>query len=200
MTAIILAAGLSKRFGSQKLCMPINNRPMVQHVIELAKRMNFEECILVYQDEEVRRLAGDGIKCVYNPNAADGLSSSVKCGAVSAGKTDGYIFFVGDQPFIDEQTIRLLVDTFYNKPIDVFQKEAHKNIGSILVPMYNGKRGNPVIFASKWKVSLENLTGDAGGRTIIEQNPEQIIFVDMQNGNSGEDIDTLEDYKKFEFV
>ena len=67
------------------------------------------------------------------------------------------MFMVGDQPFLNPSTINILIDTF--------QQDPH----SIIVPVYNGIRGNPVLFPAAMKEVLLTLEGDRGGRVLIEK-------------------------------
>lgn len=184
MIAIILAAGFSKRFGREKLLIDIENRPMIEKIIELVGSIFFDEIILVYRDEEIKNTVPDkNIKYVLNNESEKGLSSSLKCGISNSGSTDGYIFFMGDQPYLYRDTIIKLIKAFKDKK------------GSIIVPKYCGQRGTPVIFAADWKTDLMNLSGDSGGRTIIEENIEKVYFVDIYNQKEGKDIDTPGDYE-----
>lgn len=183
MTAIILAAGFSRRFGKEKLLMDMDGKPIISHVMDLVLGMCFKETILVYRNEEIKKAAGDrNIKYVYNSVPEEGISSSIKCGLRSSGPADAYIFFTGDQPFIDADTVEQLLAAYY------------EGKGSIIVPRYGGHNGNPVIFASVWKEQLESLSGDVGGRTIIRNNPDEVCFVEISNLKAGMDIDTMEDY------
>ena len=83
MIAVILAAGLSKRFGGKKLIEKINNKPMILHTAELVGAYEFQQKVLVYSDEEVKKtvqasdLTTDFI-FVHNIHAEEGLSSSIK--------------------------------------------------------------------------------------------------------------------------
>jgi molybdenum cofactor cytidylyltransferase len=184
MTAIILAAGFSRRFGKEKLLMNIKGKPIVLHVIDLVLGMNFNENVLVFQNDEIGKLAEDkNIKCIYNPAAIEGISASIKCGIQNSDNADAYIFFLGDQPFIDSFTVNQLLKAYY------------EGKGSIIVPKYEGTNGNPVIFAAAWKEQLEGLCGDVGGKTIIKENPEKVFFIDAACRKAGNDIDTWEDYE-----
>lgn len=183
ITAIILAAGFSRRFGKEKLLMKINKKPMISYVIDVVISSGFDEVILVYQNEAIRRIVNrEDIIFAYNKESVQGMSTSVKCGIQKASKTDAYMFINGDQPFITIEVIHSLMDTFYKR------KE------SIIVPKYNEKRGNPVIFSSQWKEQFLSVTGDKGGRNIIKNNPEEVFFIDIANNHCGMDMDTWEDY------
>lgn len=186
VTAIILAAGFSSRFGSDKLLTVFEDKPLVQHVMDVVAGLPFEKTVLVYRDEAVKKLAPPTMQCVNNPNSSEGLSSSVKCGLLHCGKTDAFLFFMGDQPFVDEDTVSQLVKAFHDRK------------GSIIVPLYDGQRGNPVLFDPKWRRELMELTGDSGGRGLIDANSDQVCFIRAVDSKTGRDIDTREQLLEFQ--
>ncbi|MBU4035998.1 MAG: NTP transferase domain-containing protein, partial [Proteobacteria bacterium] len=67
---------------------------------------------------------------------------------------------------------------------------------NIIVPVYNGKRGSPVIFPAKLKDELLTLAGDSGGRIIVERHKEELKLIEIENPDTGIDIDTQEEYEK----
>ncbi|MCT4599069.1 MAG: nucleotidyltransferase family protein [Vallitalea sp.] len=183
VTAIILGAGFSRRFGKEKLLMEIDNKPIICHVTDIIASCDFHNIIMIYQNEEIKRVTSRAnIQYVYNPNADRGMSTSVICGVNNSIETNGYMFFNGDQPLISKEIINKLLNAFYD------------NKGSIIAPTYNGIRGNPVIFHTKWKNELLNVTGDVGGRNIIKENTQEVFFIEMNKAKYGMDIDTWEDY------
>ena len=186
ITGIILASGFSRRMNRQKLMLNVGGLPIIERVIRAAKYSHIDEVILVYQNEEIREIAEKyGVKTVYNEKAAEGQSAAVKLGISSSHPgTDGFMFLVGDQPYLSSATINTL--------IDIFKRERHP----VVVPIYAGKRGNPVIFSSILKDALYKLQGDCGGRVIIDQMPESVKLVNIKNSLEGVDIDTQEAYEK----
>lgn len=190
ITAVILAAGLSKRFAGQKLLAHIDGKPMVKHVVDLVAAMDFERRIFVYSNDEVLRGAFESADqeavfiLRYNPSAEDGLSSSIRL-ALEHEAANGIIFFPGDQPLIDEATVGQLLKAFDEKK------------GSIIVPVYGEKHGNPVIFAGKWMEQLKDIDGDVGGREIIESNPREVWEVVIEDSWIGFDIDTREAFRAY---
>ncbi|BCJ93846.1 hypothetical protein acsn021_14150 [Anaerocolumna cellulosilytica] len=191
MIAVILAAGLSKRFGGKKLLKEIQGKAMVLHVTDLVGNMDFEQRILVYSDEAVLNKVKDSCGCAYdyqffyNRQAEKGLSTSIRLALETlAGdnKDTGIIFFVADQPFVDETTVKVLCEAY------------NEGKGSIIVPLYGQNRGNPVVFSNKWIEQLKNLEGDVGGRIIIRENPKEVWEVPLVDDRIGRDIDTIEDY------
>jgi molybdenum cofactor cytidylyltransferase len=142
--------------------------------------------VLVYQYEDIKRIGNKyHAKTVFNERADEGQSTSIKTGIKAASlETDGFMFLVGDQPFLNAETINTL--------IDAFNREHH----SIIVPVYNGKRGNPVIFPATLKDDLLALTGDRGGRVLIETMAERVKLVTIEDERLGTDVDTEEDYER----
>jgi len=187
ITGIILASGFSRRMGRQKLLMKIGRKPMLERVIEAIKASKIDEIILVYNDAKISSLGERfKIKTVYNPNPMDGQSNSIKYGIeASDAKTKGYMFFVGDQPYLEPLVINRLLEEF-----DIGLK-------GIILPRYDEQQGNPVIFHSKFKKALLSLEGDSGGRKIIEENLHEVGYLDFDNPIYGKDIDTWEAYDEF---
>lgn len=188
ITGIILASGFSRRMNEEKLLLKVEGIPLVERVIDAAQSSHLDELILIYRKDEIKELAKKyGIKTVYNQHADEGQSTAIKLGVQSSHPdTEGFMFLVGDQPYLDSSTI--------NKLIVVF-KEA-KDI--IIVPGYKGKRGNPVIFSSKLKEELLTLEGDYGGKVIFERMVDNVKLVTIDKRMVGTDIDTKEEYKKIQ--
>lgn len=186
ISGIILASGLSRRMGTDKLLLPVGGVPVIERVIAAASKSKLGEVVLVCTNDSVASIGRKyGAKIVGNNAPELGQSNSIRLGVENSSlTTDGFMFLVGDQPFIDESIINGLIDGFI------------KGNGSAAVPLYNGVRGNPVIFASSQKDKLSNLCGDSGGRVLLEQLKESIITVSFTDGKLGLDIDTREDYEK----
>ena len=98
---------------------------------------------------------------------------------------DAIIFFVADQPFLKAETIEKLIE------------EYEKTAKSIVIPLYNGKRGSPVIFSSIYKEDLMALKGEERGRLIIEKHLSDVEFIDIEDGLQGIDIDNMDDYERY---
>ncbi len=184
ISGIILASGFSKRMEQEKLLLPVGGIALVERVLRAARASRLDDIILIYQKEEIQKIGRKyGIPAVYNSRAAEGQSAAIKLGinAVSP-KTDGFMFMVGDQPFLNASIINILIDTFHQDP------------RSIIVPVYSGTRGNPVLFPAVMKELLLTLEGDRGGRVLIDSMPERVNLVSIDEEMSGADIDTAEDY------
>lgn len=184
ITAIVMASGFGRRMKREKLTMPVENIPMVERVIKEVENSKVGEIILVYRNSNIKSiLNGYNIKTIYNNQAHLGQSQSIKLGVNdSSDKTEAYMFFVGDQPYLKRETINELIDEF------------NKDKKYIVVPTYGGNRGNPVIFPTKYKEDLLKLQGDTGARGIIKDNINNVKFISIQDEKQGQDIDDMESY------
>lgn len=185
ITGIILASGFSKRMTRDKLLLEIEGIPVIERVLKAAKFSLLDEIILVYQNEKVREIGKKyQVKTVFNDSAHEGQSAAVKLGvSESPSDTDAYMFLLGDQPFLDSATINTLIEQYI------------KNPQQIIVPLYNGKRGNPVIFPAQLRDHLLAIEGDIGGRAVIEKMVDRVKLVAFENSITDTDIDTEEDYE-----
>lgn len=185
VTGIIMASGFSRRLGDEKLLLKINGLPMVEHVIKSAHSSLIDEIILIFRRDAVKEIGKRyGCKTVLNSHPEKGQSEAIKLGIAHAlSETDGYMFFVGDQPYLSHVTI--------NRLIEVFNRDKK----CIIIPVYNGSRGNPVIFPASLNKELLDLDGDCGGRIVTEDRENGVKLVPIRSDLEGADIDTREAYE-----
>jgi len=186
ISAILLAAGESNRMGQPKQLMPFGQGTILEKTIDNLLNSAISETIVVlgYRDEEVQKtIAGKPVKIAINPDYQQGMSTSIITGLKQVNKkARAVLIALGDQPFVDSQTINSLVEAFI------------ANIRGIIVPVYQDRRGNPVILATKYKDELLNLKGDIGGREIIKRHPDDVLEVTVNCEGILLDIDTAENY------
>jgi molybdenum cofactor cytidylyltransferase len=186
IAAVVLAAGRSSRMApANKLLTEVEGRAMVVRAVEAALASQARPVIVVtgHDGGRVRdALKGKHVVVVENPDFASGLSSSVKAGlAALPGNVDGALFLLGDMPRVSEAHIDKLIAAF--SPVEG---------RAICVPTYRAKRGNPVLWARRFFADMQTLSGDAGARTILNQNAEQICEVEMADDGVLLDVDTPE--------
>lgn len=185
ISAIVMASGFSNRMGINKLILEYKDKPIIEYVFDAVNKSNIRSKIVVTNHEEVIDLGRkNGFNIVFNNNAKLGQSESIKLGIINSPDSLGYAFFTGDQPFINEKVIKLLVDEFNNNP------------NCIIVPHHNGRRGNPTIFPKEYAKELLNLQGDVGGREIIKKYEDRVKFIEISDKKTLWDIDTIEDYNE----
>jgi molybdenum cofactor cytidylyltransferase len=184
VAAIILAAGRSTRMGGpNKLLAELAGKKLVRIATEQALASKASEVIVVtgHQADLIEQaLAGLKVKFARNPDFAGGLASSVKAGisAVSA-QADGAVICLGDMPLIDSGLIDRLIDGF-----------APDRGNLIVVPVADGRRGNPVLWSRRFFKELMTLDGDIGARHLIARHAEAVAEVPVDGDGPFLDIDT----------
>jgi molybdenum cofactor cytidylyltransferase len=184
ISAIILAAGYSRRMGVNKLLLKYRGESLIQRTIDTILQCGFSEVILVAREEEVIEIGNSNkLVVIKNQDANKGISESIKLGVVNAKGTDGYMFFTADQPFLGVDTIKSLIREFIENPTN------------IIVPKCAIRRGNPVIFPPEFKEDFIKLQGDIGGKTIINENSDRVKLVETSDSWELFDVDTSQNYE-----
>jgi molybdenum cofactor cytidylyltransferase len=201
--AIILAAGSSSRMknGQHKLLLPLDGRPVLTHVLDATLASQARPIILVlgHNAAHIRTQLtpyqkSPAITIVENTSYLQGMSTSMHIGLatlqdiISYGykklNIDSAIILLGDQPLITANVIDMLIAA---------RQESNK---SIIAPLYNGKRGNPVLFASSLFPELMEVVGDEGGRSVVEQHKQELATVEVSDITANYDMDTWEAYQE----
>ncbi len=184
IAALVLAAGQSRRMGgANKLTATVAGRPLVRIAAEAALASRADPVIVVTGHAAaavVAVLAGLAVRLAHNPLFAEGLSTSLRTGlrALPPG-LDGVLVMLADMPEIGPTEVDRLIAAF----------DPQKG-GEIVVPVAAGRRGNPVLWGARFFGPLAALSGDTGGRRLIEANRELVVTVDMGAAVT-RDVDTL---------
>jgi molybdenum cofactor cytidylyltransferase len=186
IAAIVLGAGRSTRMGGpNKLIAEIARRPLIRIAAEEAIASRAKPVIVVtgHQRTEVEKaLAGLPVQIVHNPDFADGLGTSLKAGiAAVPADADGAIVCLADMPQVDAALIDRLIGAF------------DPDRGAlVIVPTFEGKRGNPVLWSRRFFPDLMAVEGDVGARFLIGRYPEAVIEVPVDGEAAFLDVDTPE--------
>ncbi len=186
IAALILAAGQSRRMGEvNKLLVEIGGRAMVRRVADavLASSVGPVVAVLGHERDRVRAaFSGSKVRCIYNPDFAGGISTSLKRGlAALPDDIDGVLVCLGDMPLLGTGEIDRLIDAF--NPTEG---------RAIIVPTRRGKRGNPVLWAKRFFPEMQEIAGDVGARHLIGAYPEVVVEIEMDGEGVVLDIDTPE--------
>lgn len=157
--AVVLAAGLGRRFGATKQLAEVDGRPLVTHAIATALDAAVDEVVVVlgHDAERVRRILPEDprVRSVVNPDPAEGLSASLRCGVAALGPdVDRLVVLLADQPGIDPVDVRRVLQAV----------EGHEAART----RYRDGAGHPVAFARSVFGRLQGLEGDAGARELLE--------------------------------
>jgi len=184
--AIVLAAGLSTRMGTQKLLLPFDGKTIVEKVVENILSSGIMHIKVVLGSDQVeiaKALKSWTVSFIRNENFQKGMHSSVICGVSSLPLTArAVVIFLGDQPFIPAKVTEKVV-------------AAWRSSGKgIVIPLYEGKRGHPSLYDLKYRNELSNLDPAIGLRSIAQKFPEDICEVETFSPEIIRDIDTKDDY------
>lgn len=183
---IYLAAGLSSRYGSNKLLEMVDGKPMYRHLLDILTIMKEEEprryeLVVVTAYDEIEKAAeGLPLKVVRNENQELGISHSIKLGIEACGEIgphDHVMFAVADQPYVQEEELFGFIHMY---------QRSYKGIGCL---SYEGVMGNPVIFQGKFVPELLALTGDTGGKAVVKAHPQEIFLYEAESEKSLQDLD-----------
>lgn len=192
VAAIVLAAGGSIRMqGPLKQLLPWGDSTLVRHTVEMLSRSQVAETIVVVgrQAEDVVHELENGsksarFKIVRNPDWEQGRSTSVRVGlsAVSP-NASAAIFVNADQPFLTASVIDTILNRYF------------QTLASIVVPLYDGRTGSPVMFAKELFGEFMRLTGEEGGKNILESQSTVVEKVNVINARAAIDLDTMDQYR-----
>lgn len=184
---IYLAAGNSRRFNSNKLLYLWQGKALYRHgldeLIKLVESSDDCQLIVVYQNQK-DIYNYPKITNIVNPRSELGISYSIKAGLTAINETDkifNIMFVVADQPYLKYTTITNMLDAFNNSNYTLASLKYHNQVG------------NPTIFKNKYFNELMALTGDTGGRKIINQHQEECLFYQVDDPLELYDIDKQTD-------
>jgi|WetSurSiteA1Bulk_404760.scaffolds.fasta_scaffold04658_4 molybdenum cofactor cytidylyltransferase len=187
VAGIVLAAGLSTRFGATKQTSPWEDTNLAAHAVRVALEAGLDPVIVVlgYDAANVEKaLTGLPVRLVSNPDFAAGQSTSIRYGIDALPERTGAVLFIlADQPFVTPETMRAIIQTH------------RRTLAPACVPVFEETRGNPVLFDKTLFDELRDLSGDAGGRVLLEKYRDTIVSVPASHAVLL-DIDTPEDYAR----
>ncbi len=184
IAAVVLAAGLSSRMGSNKLLSDLNGQALIKHTIERLAGAAVDEVIVVtgHQAAEVQAaLTGHKLRFVHNADYAKGLSTSIRTGIAAVKDYDAAFVCLGDMPLIEAADL--------NRMIAAFNVAEGR---SLVAPVLGRKLGNPVLWGQEHFPDLMMLTGDRGARSLIEARRDQIVEIEVTHDGILLDADTPE--------
>ncbi len=186
IAALVLAAGQSRRMGKEnKLLIPVDGKPMVRHVVDALVGAQVETIHVVtgHEAEAVQQvLDGCDVTFTLNPHFDDGLSTSLEAGLAGLpDDIDAVLICLGDMPGVGATDIETIMNAY--DPVEG---------NAIVVPTYQGKRGNPVLWDRRFFEAMASISGDTGARHLIGENEDLVIEVRMDDSTILEDFDTPE--------
>ncbi len=186
ISAVLLAAGKSKRMGRPKLLLPFGGSTILERTVDNISSSLVDEVIVVLgagaRDLE-KVIASRPVKLVFNPDYRRGMSTSLTCGLKMVNRRAQKVMVaLADQPLVDKET--------YNRLIE----ESLSSEKGIVIPVFQSRRGNPIIFSIGYRQELLGLTGDVGGREIVSRHPDDVLEVALESEGVVVNINTMDEY------
>ena len=174
--------------GRSKPLIAFGDKTLLELALENVRNSCVEEIVVVLgfnADEIRRRTVLNGCKVVVNDAFRDGMAGSIRVGFVSLQpQADAALMVLADQPFVKPATIDVLISQYRISPAKIF------------LPVYQGRRGNPVLIDRSLFDEADKLRGDAGFRELFSKHREDIQLVDVADAGVLVDLDTKDDLKQ----
>jgi molybdenum cofactor cytidylyltransferase len=201
--------------GETKLLTDLDGQPLVAHAAKTLTESSLDAAVAVVGHEQtaVERALPEAIETVPNPDYEQGQSTSVRQGIAAARErdADAVLFALGDMPCVRAETVEAILDTYRglgddsedpaserpasqrptSKP-SANEPSASERLG-IVAPRYDGQRGNPVLFDSRYFDALTTVEGDRGGRDLLDS--ESVAWVEVSDPGIHRDVDTVADLR-----
>ena len=190
--AVILAAGESRRMGTQKLLLPFGDTTVAGAVARAALASRVDRVLAVLGADraavraEIERVEGAAgrVEFTVNEDYARGMLSSVQVGfRALAADVEAAVVMLGDQPFLPAAVVDAALAAY---------RESGKGI---VIPVFRGRRGHPVLVDLKYRGEVLGLDPADGLRQLMRAHPDDIREVEAGDADILRDLDTPEDFK-----
>jgi molybdenum cofactor cytidylyltransferase len=190
--AVLLAAGEGSRLGGvAKPLLSLQGVPLINRHLVAMSGAGVDEVVVVtgYHYAQIEPAVETfPVTVVRNPHPEDGQQSSVRLGLEALGeKFDVVLVVLADQPLIGTADLTELISAFKKRPS-----------GSIIVPVVNGQRGNPIVLSMEAATEILGSDKKLACRKFIENNPDKVYQYETANDRFTLDLDTQEDLQAFE--
>ena len=189
--AVVLAAGSSSRMGEAKQLLPLADSTVLERTLKNLLDAKLDEIVLVLGSsaetiqQRLTESSMKDVKICVNPEYGEGMTTSL-CAGLSAldEHMNAALVVLADQPFVRAETLDRIVTQY--KHSDAL----------IVIPMFQGSRGNPVLLDRSLFSEVMALRGDVGCRAIFCNHLDRIIKVEANDIGILLDIDNMDDYER----
>jgi molybdenum cofactor cytidylyltransferase len=189
ITAIVLAAGESKRMGEPKMLMPWGKSTVLQTVISTLQKSGLNDILVVTGGAraQIESLIGKTVQTIFNKDYInDDMLLSIQVGLrAKIREASAALICLGDQPQMQEKSAREIITAW------------EQNRARIIVPSYEKHRGHPWLIAREYWDEIINMPTEQTMRDFFKQHKSEIFYVNVETPTILQDLDTPEDYLKF---
>ncbi|MGB5310245.1 MAG: nucleotidyltransferase family protein [Arenicellales bacterium] len=183
ITGVLLAAGHSRRFGSNKLLVEIDKLALVLRAAISLSPCSRLLAVVRRDDLALQKLLKEAsIELVFNDRTNSDMGASIACGVSASKNSKGWCVLPADMPFVLPSTTQEIVTSL--------QQNA-----TLAAPFYNGRRGHPVGFSHDLVSELLALDKEPGARGIVEKNIQRLTMINTNDAAILVDIDTPDDLR-----
>lgn len=187
ISAMVLAAGKSTRMGRQKLLLPIGEGTVISQIVDEVLASPVDDVLVVVRgDREAieQALEGRTVRFVENPDIDGDMLSSVRCGLKAMGQPDGILVVLGDQPRISRHVVAALI------------RALGDDGDRIVVPVYQGKRGHPLLFSAAYRQEILESYDGVGLRGLMMAHADSVCEVEVDSPAVLENMNVPPDYER----
>ena len=198
---VIMASGLSRRFGTNKLLATFRGKTFLETVLELTESVPFAKRAVVTRSEEVKQICeARGVEVIFHD--LPGRNDAVRLGIEAMQEMDGCLFCPCDQPLLQAESLKRMIQMFdteadsgrlLDKEDTRASAEEHPGIFRL---SYQGSVGTPILFGKEFFEELSHLPEKCGGSYVAKQHPERVTCVEALQEMELYDVDTPEEYQK----
>lgn len=188
--AIVLAAGESKRMGQNKLLLRLNDKTLIENILDAIAAANINETVVVLGHEpqqiiNVIKQRPETIKMVMNEDYEQGMTASFQKGLQSVSNVDGAFLVLGDQPILDNSLLTTMIQ----------EMEKNPDKALIVSPTHRGKKGHPLLFSRRLFSEILGLNKTQTIRDIVHRHVDRLLTIEAPAWTTI-DIDTPEDFAR----
>ena len=193
VAAVVLAAGESRRMGRNKLLLPWGDTTVLGQTIANTLASGVAEVVVItgHEGEAVTRVAdvvgvAGVVAIIWNEDYAKGMLSSVQTAVRSRPPAiEAILVILGDQPMVEPAVFDAILNAYAASPL------------GLVAPIYQGRRGNPVLIDRRHFAELLALPPEAAPRALLQRHPDDLLTVDVESAAILHDLDRPEDYERW---
>ena len=173
--------------GRPKALLPLRGKTFLENILEVIGATSIEHTVVVvgHHREEIEKCVMPPVHVIFNPDYEQGMITSFQAGIRALpGQTSAALLFLVDHPLVDRTTIELLI--------------AKSVPDRIVLPVYQGRRGHPVLFGSDILQEILALPAFQGANIVVRKDPNRIVQVSVDAPGILVDVDTPDDFQRLQ--